>query len=250
MPAGRPRLRAVGARQPTRRGRPHQRADWAAAAAGRQPDPRRVCPAWSTCTRTYASPATRTRRRSRSGLAAAAHGGFTTVCAMANTEPPLDRAAALREVVARLATPPRRRSGSWPTARSPRAAPARAWRRSGSSRMRVPSASVTMARRWTSRPSSARPGLRGGVGRPLVEHPELRCAHPGRRGPRGPGGHDPRSEGLAERRRDRRRRPRPGTPRGGGAPGAPGAAPRLHLTHLSTAEALALIRPPRRMACP
>ncbi|MGZ3587851.1 MAG: dihydroorotase [Candidatus Limnocylindrales bacterium] len=41
-----------------------------------------------------------------SGLAAAAHGGFTTVCAMANTEPPIDGAAALRDQAARAAAAP------------------------------------------------------------------------------------------------------------------------------------------------
>jgi len=35
------------------------------------------------------------------GQDAAAHGGFTTVCVMANTDPPLDEAAVLREVPAR-----------------------------------------------------------------------------------------------------------------------------------------------------
>lgn len=38
-----------------------------------------------------------------SGQAAAAHGGFTTVCLMPNTEPPLDEAPTLRAVLARAA---------------------------------------------------------------------------------------------------------------------------------------------------
>ena len=45
-----------------------------------------------------------------SGLAAAAHGGFTTVCAMPNTSPPIDRAAmvhAAREAAAASGTPVR-----------------------------------------------------------------------------------------------------------------------------------------------
>jgi dihydroorotase len=38
-----------------------------------------------------------------SGLAAAAHGGFTTVCAMPNTTPPMDTAAAVQEALAAAA---------------------------------------------------------------------------------------------------------------------------------------------------
>ena len=37
------------------------------------------------------------------GLAAAAHGGFTTVCVMPDTEPPIDEASTLRAVLARAA---------------------------------------------------------------------------------------------------------------------------------------------------
>ena len=47
-----------------------------------------------------------------SGLAAAAHGGFTTVCAMPNTDPPLDEPGVLARSVARLRRPVRRSSCS------------------------------------------------------------------------------------------------------------------------------------------
>ena len=51
----------------------------------------------STSTPTCASLATRMPRRSRAGLAAAAHGGFTTVCAMPNTAPALDEPGVLAQ---------------------------------------------------------------------------------------------------------------------------------------------------------
>ena len=47
------------------------------------------------------------------GLAAAAHGGFTTVCAMPNTTPALDEPAVLARVRA-AASRPARRCGCWP----------------------------------------------------------------------------------------------------------------------------------------
>lgn len=51
-----------------------------------------------------------------SGLAAAAHGGFTTVCAMPNTDPPLDEPGCSPGSVApRPRAAPR--SSSWPTVR-------------------------------------------------------------------------------------------------------------------------------------
>ena len=55
-----------------------------------------TAPGWSwprasaTSTPTSARPEARARRRSESGTRAAAHGGFTTVCAMPNTDPALD----------------------------------------------------------------------------------------------------------------------------------------------------------------
>ena len=56
-------------------------------------------------TRTSASPATRTRRRSPPGLAAAAHGGFTTVCAHAQHDA---RASTSRASSRGSVQPPRR----------------------------------------------------------------------------------------------------------------------------------------------
>ena len=56
------------------------------------------CPAWSTCTPTCASPAGRTRRRSRPARRAAALGGYTAVCAMANTDPVADTAGVVEQV--------------------------------------------------------------------------------------------------------------------------------------------------------
>ena len=94
-----------------------------------------------------------------SGLAAAAHGGFTTVCAMPNTTPALDepgvlariRAAGGRERVAGRAARPRRRDG--------RPGRARRWPPSASWPTRASSGSATTARR--SRPASI---LRIGAG--------------------------------------------------------------------------------------
>ena len=48
------------------------------------------------------------------GTRAAAHGGFTTVCAMPNTEPPLDDPWQLRGLVAAAADASADASGSWP----------------------------------------------------------------------------------------------------------------------------------------
>ena len=59
---------------------------------------RRRARASSTSTSTCANPATRMPRRWRRGLAAAAHGGFTTVCAMPNTTPALDEPGVLAQV--------------------------------------------------------------------------------------------------------------------------------------------------------
>jgi dihydroorotase len=54
-----------------------------------------------TCT--CASRAASTRRRSRAGARAAAHGGFTAVCAMPNTTPVCDTGSKVRFVVERAA---------------------------------------------------------------------------------------------------------------------------------------------------
>ena len=56
------------------------------------------CPAWSTCTPTCASRAARTPRRCESGSRAAALGGYTAVCAMANTSPVADTAGVVEQV--------------------------------------------------------------------------------------------------------------------------------------------------------
>ena len=52
-----------------------------------------------------------------SGLAAAAHGGFTTVCAMPNTDPPLDEPGVLARIRGCGCRRPVRRSSCSPTAR-------------------------------------------------------------------------------------------------------------------------------------
>ena len=66
-----------------------------------------------------------------SGAAAAAHGGFTTVCLMPNTMPAVDEASVLGRVLEAAA--PVRLAGRdrWPTAPSARAGRARRWPRSG-----------------------------------------------------------------------------------------------------------------------
>ena len=122
-PRSRRRLAARGGRDRGER----RRAGWSCARAS-----------W-TCTATWASRATRTGRRSRLARRAAAAGGFTTVCCMADTNPRLDSGAEIAALpgarrrdargaraAARLRHPrPRGRRSwrSWPTwprrARSP-----------------------------------------------------------------------------------------------------------------------------------
>ena len=56
-------------------------------------------PAWSTCTPTSASPAREEAETVETGARAASLGGFTAVVAMPNTEPALDSAEAVRNVL-------------------------------------------------------------------------------------------------------------------------------------------------------
>jgi dihydroorotase len=178
----------------------------------------------------------------RSGLLAAGAGGFTTVCAMPNTQPPIDRAAAVRDVLARG-----RASGSpvrlltYGTTTAGRAgeqlAPMFELAAAGAIGFSDDGAPVDD-------PSLFRQALAyaGGVGRPLVEHPEMRTltrgaeAHEGLAATiLGLAGWPVAAEEAAVARAltllDEVTRHAP-----------PAAAPRLHLTHVSTADVLVLIR--------
>lgn len=178
----------------------------------------------------------------RSGLAAAAAGGFTTVCAMPNTTPPIDNAAAIRDVLAR-----RRASGSpvrllaYGTATAGRSgerlAPMFELAAAGAVGFSDDGAPIDDAALFRHALAYA-----GGVGRSLVEHPELRGltrgaeAHEGLAATiLGLAGWPVAAEEAAVARAltllDETTRHAP-----------PGATPRLHLTHVSTADALVLIR--------
>ena len=82
-----------------------------------------------------------------SGLAAAAHGGFTTVCAMPNTTPAADEPGVFARVRGRRGRVRARRWSCSSTGRSPTGGAGSAWRRSASWRTPAPSASPTTARR-------------------------------------------------------------------------------------------------------
>ncbi len=182
----------------------------------------------------------------RSGLAAAAAGGFTTVCAMANTTPPIDSAGAVRDVLARG-----RASGSsvrlltYGTASAGRAgerlAPMAELADAGAIGFSDDGAPLDDAALLRQALAYA-----GGIGRPLVEHPELSAltrgaeAHEGLTATiLGLQGWPVAAEEAAVARAlsilDDVTRQAP-----------PGAAPRLHLTHISTADALVLIRLAKR----
>jgi dihydroorotase len=178
----------------------------------------------------------------RSGLAAAAAGGFTTVCAMANTVPPIDRAAAVRDVLARgRASRSPVRLLTYGTTTAGRAgellAPLAELAAAGAIGFSDDGAPVDDASLFRQALAYA-----GGVGRPLVEHPELRAltrgaeAHEGLAATiLGLAGWPVAAEEAAVARAlallDEVARHAP-----------PGAPPRLHLTHVSTADALVLIR--------
>lgn len=178
----------------------------------------------------------------RTGLAAAAAGGFTTVCAMPNTTPPIDTAAAIRDVLARgrdSGSPVRLLTyGTTTAGRSgERLAPMFELAAAGAAGFTDDGAPIDDAALFRHALAYA-----GGVGRPLVEHPELRAltrgaeAHEGLAATiLGLAGWPVAAEEAAVARAltllDEATRHAP-----------PGAAPRLHLTHISTADALVLIR--------
>ena len=122
-PGVRPRRRR---RRPDRRRRvaavgPNVAADGAASSTRAGSSSRRAS---STSTRTCATPASSTRKTSQSGTRAAARGGFTTVCAMPNTEP-ADGHALRRRVRAARGRRARPRARPADRRRHARAAPAR-----------------------------------------------------------------------------------------------------------------------------
>ena len=178
----------------------------------------------------------------RTGLAAAAAGGFTTVCAMPNTVPPIDDAAAVRDVLARgrdSRSPVRLLTYGTITAgrAGERLAPMSEMAAAGAIGFSDDGAPIDDAALFQHALAYA-----GGVGRPLVEHPELRAltrgaeAHDGLAATiLGLAGWPVAAEAAAVARAlallEEVARQAPS-----------GAAPRLHLTHVSTADALALIR--------
>ena len=191
-------------------------------------------PASSTSTPTSASPAGRRPRRSRPGSRAAALGGFTAVVAMPNTEPAIDSAAVVRQVL-ELGRPRRCATCTSP-APSPSAGPASGWRRwprwppsaCGSSPTTAPACRTTAscAGRWSTPAAS---------GSTLAQHCEDERA--GRRRPHARGGvvEPPRHPRAAGRGRgaDGRSATSP-------SPASPGA--RVHFQHLSTAGSVELVR--------
>ena len=176
------------------------------------------------------------------GLAAGAAGGFTTVCAMPNTMPPIDGAAAVRDVLARgrdSRSPVRLLTYGTITAgrAGERLAPMSEMAAAGAIGFSDDGAPIDDAALFQHALAYA-----GGVGRPLVEHPELRAltrgaeAHDGLAATiLGLAGWPVAAEAAAVARAlallEEVARQAPS-----------GAVPRLHLTHVSTADALALIR--------
>ena len=184
------------------------------------------------------------------GLAAAAHGGFTRVCLMPNTTPPVDNAGVLGQVTALAAasgSPVRAlvyattSAGRAGTALSPMGELAAAGA-IGFSDDGAPVGDAMLLRHALA--------YAGALGRPVVEHPEtlgltagaemhegLTATVLGLRG--APAGAEEAAVAralaiLAEVRR-----------------AAPvGADPRLHLTHVSTAGSVALIRAAKRAGLP
>ncbi len=185
-----------------------------------------------------------------SGLEAAAHGGFTTVCAMANTEPPLDSAGALRDVLARAAAAPSPvRLLAYGTITHGR----------GGERLAAMGELADAGAIGFSDdgapvddPALLRNALAyaGALGRPIVEHAETLTLTGGAEAHEGlpatilglqgwPIAAEESAVARALALLDEVVR---------GAP--PGAAPRLHLTHISTADALLLIRAAREAGLP
>lgn len=185
-----------------------------------------------------------------SGLAAAAAGGFTTVCATPDTTPPVDHAAAVRDVLARgrdSRSPVRLLAyGAITAGRSgERLAPMAELAEAGAIGFSDDGAPVDEAGLFRHALAYA-----GGVGRPLVEHPELRGltrdaeAHDGLTATiLGLAGWPVAGEAAAVARAlallEEVARQAPAD-----------AAPRLHLTHVSTADALALIRAAKAAGLP
>ena len=210
--------REVG--RPTRRGR---RAD-------RRRRPRAGTRAWSTCTRTCASPGFEHKETIETGTRAAAAGGYTAVCAMANTDP-VGRQRGDRR---RRSATSRRRPGScdvFPVGAITQG-PARASR------------SPRWAR-WSRPASGCSPTTGTACRRPrlLRNALDLREGVPGgRRDRRARGGRFARSRaGRCTRASTPRRSASPGRPgrgRGGHRRARPrgraGCGGRLHLCHLSS----------------
>ena len=178
-----------------------------------------------------------------SGLAAAAHGGFTSVCLMPNTSPPIDRPEGVARVLSAAAA-----SGS-----PLRVVPyGNDLRRQGGARPRADggtrggrrrAASATTGRRSTT-PSSCAPRSprRARWACAIVEHPEDRALTAGAEANEGLpatilglAGAPPAAEAAAVGRAI-------AVLRQVVAEAPAGVQPRLHLTHVSTLDALAIVR--------
>ena len=107
------------------------------------------------------------------GLAAAAHGGFTTVCAMPNTTPALDEPGVLRRIRAAAAASGLARRAAGASARSRSGGQGSSSRRSASWPTPASSGSPTTARRSAPAPIlRAALAYAGALGLPIVEHAE------------------------------------------------------------------------------
>ena len=134
------------------------------------------------------------------GLAAAAHGGFTTVCAMPNTTPPVDErrrsSPRIRGRSGRVGSPVRLLPYGAVTRRAGRGAAGAA----GRARGRRASSGFTddgSPVRSAADPARTRCAYAGMLGLPIVDHPEDLDPDRRRRGERRPRRDDPRAARLA-----------------------------------------------------
>jgi dihydroorotase len=185
-----------------------------------------------------------------SGLAAAAHGGFTTICAMANTEPPLDGPGGLALLTATVAA-----SGS-PVRVLPAAATTVGRAGTALAPMAALAAAGVACFSDDGSPVADAPLLRkallyaGALGSVIVEHPEDPSLSAGAEA----------HEGLAATILGLRGWPVAAESGAVArdieilaqavAEAPPGCRPRLHLTHLSTARSIELVRAAKQQGLP
>ncbi len=236
---GRGRRRAAGRRRRWLEGRD---------ADGIGPDGMLIVPGLTDLHAHFREPGNEDAETVRPGLAAAAHGGFTTVCRDAQHDP-RDRRAGRGG--ARSLGRRRRRgrpSGCSCTARSRSDARARRWPRWASSLTPASSGSPTTGRRSDRRRCCAtRSRTRARSGCRSSTTPRTRRSP---RAPRRPRATWPPCWGSRAGRDRRRAGPWPGRSRSSptSSRDVPGA--RLHLTHVSTAAALAQVRAAKAAGLP